>query len=140
MKIFFSIFLIIGLISSSEINQKKKNEIHLSFNILPDKFSNHKYLDNNGFVNFYINNEHFLSRKEPEILVDEELNNINIIDIQYLNKIYLRRKKISIKREEKNGVIKISTNSEFFKIIYLYEKRDDRIYRYEVDWIDEISD
>ena len=131
----YILIIIFAMIYFQKINAQVNNVIHLSYNLDP-KSKSQKYLKDE-IVHFYIENEHFTTKKKSKVL-SEKPRNIDLINInQFINISEKEREKL-IKEGEKKGVIKILKNSEIFKTIYLYEKKDCRFYRYNVKWIDEI--
>lgn len=140
MKIFY--LIILWGIVTPYVGKKdqESNDINLSYNILAGEFSTRKYIDDKGFLNFYINNEHFQANQLPEELNDSILIREKLVDINEFEEFVIEKKKELIKKGEKKGMIKIISNSEVFKTIYLYEIRENKIYKYEVTWVDEILD
>ncbi|WP_407268042.1 hypothetical protein [Tenacibaculum maritimum] len=109
--------------------------IHLSYN-LDSKSKGQKYLKDK-ITHFYIKNEHFTTKRRSEIF-NEKPKNIDLINIDQFINISEKERERLVKEGEKKGVIKMLKNSEIFKTIYLYEKKDCRVYKYNVKWIDEI--
>lgn len=133
------IIVSIAFLLLTSFSQKKTDTINLSFNILDKNFKARKYTDDKGWLNFYIENEHFISKQQPVPISKHDLQSIQIIDIKEFNrKSDVKRKKL-IKEGEKTGTINILSNSNVFGKIYLYEKnKDGLIYKYRVTWVEEI--
>ena len=140
MKPFFLSTVFLSLIFCFNKSEQQVNEFHLSYNILNNQLKTRKYLDNDGFIHFYIANEHFLANKARKILNKNELRCKKLLNLNHLINISTEKRKNLIAKGDKSGVIKLLNNSEIFEIIYLYEKKEEIVYRYKVEWIDEIID
>ncbi|MEH6703451.1 hypothetical protein [Galbibacter orientalis] len=117
--------------------------IHLSFNLCDNTEELRlQKVEKEGELHFYINNEHFKTKK---LQVMEETSNIglddeNIIDIFSFTKQAEKKRNELMNKDEKDGVVRVLFNSEVFERIFLYEKsKDGYINRYEVEWIEEIE-
>ncbi len=137
MKTFFYSFISI-IISIKMYNVQEVNEVYLSYNIIESKVITKKYIDDKGSLNFYIGNEHFISNLAPKKINKNDLKCESLLDVKTLISISNKKRKELIKAGHKSGKIKMLNNSDVFKVIYLYEKKEDKIYIYKVKWVDEI--
>ncbi len=129
----------IGII---KINSQIKTPVHLSFNYTGDKNEIKKHINNKGGIVFFINNERFVSKQKqnsPIILKCEDIKDIEIIDIDAFLSLAWKERKRLIEEEKEKGAVRILTNDKIFFKIYLYEKKDNLVYRYELIWEEEIK-
>tara|TARA_B110000902_G_C13925319_1_gene443764 strand:- start:177 stop:641 length:465 start_codon:yes stop_codon:yes gene_type:complete len=111
-----------------------QDEIHLSLNYFNEKNNFKKIKDN-----FYIKNEHFKiikKNKNPEKVDYLKGSKKNIVDFDNFLNIY---QKIKVKNQE-HGLLTVLKKNQIFSHIFLYQKVDKIIYKYEVNWIDSILD
>lgn len=117
--------------------------IHLSYNIKESFNSVNKIEDRNGNIGFHFNDEYFqyqegkdeISGIDPTFLED-----IEIIDIGKLLRLFYQKKRELLEKDGKTGVIHVLTKDQTFDKIYLYEKTAlGTIKRYAVKWIELIE-
>ena len=83
----------------------------------------------------------FFYNKNSE-LINVRKNEIEKLTLNTLSEIIIYRNKLideNIKNSEKNGKLKILENSEVFKQIYIFEKKNDSILKYPVTWLEVIE-
>jgi hypothetical protein len=100
-----------------------------------------KIIEKNGEISFYFKGNYF------QYIVDSEIINISESDVEKLNLkiisdlISYRNTFIEkhIKDSEKNGKLRVIQNPEIFDQIYIFERKNDSIWRYPVTWLDVIE-
>lgn len=108
-------------------------ELHLSYNIFNEE--NEKVI-NNKEITFFIGENYFKHKKNKhcyKVLDNSEISNKIITEKRFNEKIQSLKS-----NQHKNGMIIIKKKSDIFKKIFLYERKDNCIYVYCVDWIDAI--
>lgn len=140
MKKLFLIILSIVFLISHKRSEYQQGIVHLSYNITNSNVPLKKYLDNRGCVNFYIDNEYFKAIETPKAISKENIENIKLITIDSLIALFDKVRRDSIKIGEKKGVLKILSNSDIFKNIYIYEKQNERFFKHRVEWVEQIID
>ncbi|MCL7765503.1 hypothetical protein MPF19_18965 [Polaribacter sp. Z014] len=103
--------------------------------------NNRKIIEKNGNTTFYFNGNYFEYNKNSE-LINVEKNEIENLIINSLSEIIIYRNKLideNIKKSEKNGKLKILENSEVYKQVYIYERKNDSILKYPVIWLEVIE-
>ncbi|MCT4698235.1 hypothetical protein [Tenacibaculum haliotis] len=139
MKIIFYLLLTYSINSYSQ----KTNIVNISYNLNNEIINekNRKIIEKNGNTTFYINGNYFEYNKKSE-LMNVKKNEIEKFTFNTLSEIIIYRNKLideNIKNSEKNGKLKILENSEVFKEIYIYEKRNNSILKYPVTWLEVIE-
>ncbi|MDO6814013.1 hypothetical protein [Tenacibaculum soleae] len=139
MKIIFYLLLTYSINSYSQ----KTNIVNISYNLKNEIINekNRKIIEKNGNTTFYINGNYFEYNKKSE-LMNVKKNEIEKFTFNTLSEIIIYRNKLideNIKNSEKNGKLKILENSEVFKEIYIYEKRNNSILKYPVTWLEVIE-
>lgn len=119
-----------------------KEPVHLSFE-LTEINKDYKVRDENGYVHFYMQDQHFKSLNpfpDYEEFNPNFLQQVEIIEISEFLEVANKERKRLIVEGERNQSLKILFNNEVFKKIYLYQKiNKDCISRLEVVWIEEIE-
>ncbi|MDX6748087.1 hypothetical protein SHK09_14920 [Polaribacter sp. PL03] len=137
-------FLLYILLTYSVNSYSQKTKIaNLSFNLNNEIISknNRKIIEKNGNTTFYFNGNYFEYNKNSE-LINVEKNEIENLIINSLSEIIIYRNKLideNIKKSEKNGKLKILENSEVYKQVYIYERKNDSILKYPVIWLEVIE-
>lgn len=112
-------------------------EIHLSYNLYGEK--NAKVVKEKS-ISFFIGENNFLYKKNKHFYKSIRINKkltYKIVNIEsFLKKAY----QLKISRIKKSRKILVSKKSKIFKKIFLYEKKDNYINIYCVDWLDVIID
>lgn len=133
--------LYILLIYSAFSYSQKTKIVNLSYNLNNELINeNHrKIIEKNGNTTFYFKGNYFEHDKSSK-LINVEINEIE--NINSLCEIIIYRNKLikeNIKNSEKNGKLTILENSEVFKQIYIYEKKNDSIIKYPVIWLEVVE-
>ena len=132
----YNIFLFLGYILYAQ--EIPKDTIYLSYNISKDSLKKYKYKDDKGYTNFHIGKEHFISKESPKKVCGK--NNINkLININEFIREADNVRENLLKKEKKTREITILSKSNIFDVIYLYERVDDEIFIYKVEWVEETS-
>lgn len=139
MKYLFYILLIYSVNSYSQ----KTKIVNLSYNLNNEIINenNRKIIEKNGNTTFYFKGNYFEHNKSSE-LINVEKNEIESVDINSLSEIIIYRNKLiheNIKNSKKNGKLTILENSEVFKQIYIYERKNDSIVKYPVIWLEVVE-
>ena len=122
---------------------QKTNIVNISYNLNNEIINekNRKIIEKNGNTTFYINGNYFEYNKNSE-LMNVKKNEIEKFTFNTLSEIIIYRNKLidkNIKNSEKNGKLKILENSEVFKEIYIFEKKNNSILKYPVTWLEVIE-
>lgn len=137
-KLFLILLLATILISNNTLENQRP--IHLSYNITNSNVPLKKYMDKRGCANFYIGNEYFKAIENPQIITESDIENLELISIDTLIALSNKKRRDSIDIGEKNGVLKILSNSEIFDTIYIYEKHNGEFFKHRVEWVEQIID
>ncbi len=134
------VFVSISLLFSILIFAKKQSEqrcINLIFDV--KNKNNYRYETKNKIF-FYIDDEVFVSSKLEKVVIFNKnvLSTENICNIKTFKEKAFKIRKDEIAKDTLK--IKILKKSEYFDVIYLYELKGKRIYRYLVQWENAIID
>ena len=140
-KIYILLSFLLLCISSAAVSQTQKDTVHIFFDRLSDEQYNtytpsgdydsiNKYRKrvNSDYIYFYIANELFTfnKNKKPDTLGTDYLNNIELVSIDYINNVRQKVKHIYFFKKD------------VFKKIYLLDKQEGIILRYEVSWASDL--
>ncbi len=131
-------FLLLSIFLTFGVNQKE--EIHLSYNVLRAEENSSKHKGEKGCISFYMNEQEFESCKKSEKINKGELSHIKLLDLNTFVKLAHEKEIKSYKKTEHLGYISVLDRNDIFDTVYLYEEKDECIYRYKVEWIEQIVD
>ncbi|MFP2995478.1 hypothetical protein ABN763_06190 [Spongiivirga sp. MCCC 1A20706] len=127
LKLFFFLFVI-------TFSYGQKTFAHVSFNCYEEKDG--RIINNGLTTEFFSQGQHFISETKPLEITHSVIEDNNILTIKdFLNLASKER----LKRQKKN-VANIIFNDQVFKSIYLYCYDNGKFYKYQVKWVEEISD
>jgi len=134
-------FLLFITLIHCSVSMAQNSIVNIDFNISIQENRIKKYLDSDKCAHFYIGREHFKAMGPAETIALGDLNLIALMDLDKFVEVSDSRRERLIKKGEKEGIIKLLSNSEVFDTIYLYEKSEEnKALKYRVIWIDEIID
>jgi hypothetical protein len=133
----YIIFTKVLLICVLLINQEKST-VNLSFN-LNDEGGTRKEKNGESYE-FFMYGQHFESCGEKVEMDERTLSRLNVITvIQFLKEAEAIRSE-KTENSATSKTVEIIFNDQIFDDIYLYVRENKEIYRYNVKWIEEITD
>lgn len=140
MKAIILILLVVNIRLLSFI-QNQNHVANLSFDILEDSSAVYKKIVlKDNLIEFYIESNLFrgdvCSKKE---FSENQISGIQIVSIsQFKNQADVRRRN-KIAQSKELGRVQILLNHEVFDTVYIYVREKNKIFRYNVKWIEQIE-